>query len=536
MFKKTSVYATIGFIVIFSCFLAFANQQRKLCGKASIIGEQTKLTPIKDLTIRIQETDDSDVTTDTGRFCIFLKDIYKADDSIRFHAESDEYQIHNPTAGKVRVPVNLEKTIINVLLDKVGSHRFMTTQAFNLLMENIANKAKAEVKADQPKKKPDLTPYLKDWAKQYGFTYEQVKAELDKWAKEETNDLYELGLKAFYEKNFKEAAKNFMLSAKQNMVLSEKKLQESIEHKDNAIRDYRLAGDSYYNDYRFDKALEAYQMAMAEVDKNKAPETWASVMNDLGNTYSNLGIRVGGQKAQEYLKEAVTAYREALKVRTFETLPQDWAMTQNNLGNALQEQGIRTGGKEGAELLSQAVTAYREALKVRTFETLPQDWAMTQNNLGNALQEQGIRTGGKEGAELLSQAVTAYREALKVYKFETLPYYWAQTQGNLASAYLAMENWKGAVECYENVLKFDPNNETAYLQASSIYHDKLYEFEKAYQLDFKWVNEQKHNDLISLSNFIEKHFTTARFTAADKMLSSVFTQIKPDDRLYIQYP
>ena len=486
MFKKTSVYATIGFIVIFSCFLAFANQQRKLCGKASIIGEQTKLTPIKDLTIRIQETDDSDVTTDTGRFCIFLKDIYKADDSIRFHAESDEYQIHNPTAGKVRVPVNLEKTIINVLLDKVGSHRFMTTQAFNLLMENIANKAKAEVKADQPKKKPDLTPYLKDWAKQYGFTYEQVKAELDKWAKEETNDLYELGLKAFYEKNFKEAAKNFMLSAKQNMVLSEKKLQESIEHKDNAIRDYRLAGDSYYNDYRFDKALEAYQMAMAEVDKNKAPETWASVMNDLGNTYSNLGIRVGGQKAQEYLKEAVTAYREALKVRTF--------------------------------------------------ETLPQDWAMTQNNLGNALQEQGIRTGGKEGAELLSQAVTAYREALKVYKFETLPYYWAQTQGNLASAYLAMENWKGAVECYENVLKFDPNNETAYLQASSIYHDKLYEFEKAYQLDFKWVNEQKHNDLISLSNFIEKHFTTARFTAADKMLSSVFTQIKPDDRLYIQYP
>ena len=483
MFKKTSVYATIGFIVIFSCFLAFANQQRKLCGKASIIGEQTKLTPIKDLTIRIQETDDSDVTTDTGRFCIFLKDIYKADDSIRFHAESDEYQIYNPTAGKVRVPVNLEKTIINVLLDKVGSHRFMTTQAFNLLMENIANKAKAEVKADQPKKKPDLTPYLKDWAKQYGFTYEQVKAELDKWAKEETNDLYELGLKAFYEKNFKEAAKNFMLSAKQNMVLSEKKLQESIEHKDNAIRDYRLAGDSYYNDYRFDKALEAYQMAMAEVDKNKAPETWASVMNDLGNTYSNLGIRVGGQKAQEYLKEAVTAYREALKVRTF--------------------------------------------------ETLPQDWAMTQNNLGNALQEQGIRTGGKEGAELLSQAVTAYREALKVYKFETLPYYWAQTQGNLASAYLAMENWKGAVECYENVLKFDPNNETAYLQASSIYHDKLYEFEKAYQLDFKWVNEQKHNDLISLSNFIEKHFTTARFTAADKMLSSVFTQIKPDDRLYI---
>jgi tetratricopeptide (TPR) repeat protein len=208
-------------------------------------------------------------------------------------------------------------------------------------------------------------------------------------------------------------------------------------------------------------------------------------------------------------------------------------MTQNNLGTALQEQGIRAGGQEGAELLSQAVTAYREALKVRTFETLPQDWAMTQNNLGNALSEQGIRTGGQEGAELISQAVTAYREALKVYQFETLPYYWAYTNKNLALAYEAMENWKGAVECYENVLKFDPDNETAYLQASSIRHDRLFEFEKAYQLDAKWVNEQKHSDLSSLANFTEKHFTTARFTEADKMLSAIFTQIKPDDQLYI---
>jgi len=129
--------------------------------------------------------------------------------------------------------------------------------------------------------------------------------------------------------------------------------------------------------------------------------------------------------------------------------------------------------------------------------------------------------------------VTAYREALKVYKFETLPYYWAKTQGNLAMAYVAMENWKGAVECYENVLKFDPNDENAYLQAGSIRHDRLFEFEKAYQLDAKWVNEQKHSDLSSLGNFTEKHFTTARFTEADKLLSTIFTQIKPDERLYI---
>jgi len=253
--RKSFVYAVIFILLfIFSYVSAFAQQQqRKLCGKAYIIGIQEELNPIKNATLRIEETDDSDVTTSTGHFCIPLKDVFKAGDTVTVRVDSKDYQIYDPPAGKVRVPADLAKTKETVRLDKTGSHRFMTTQAFNLMMENIAGKAKAEVKADQPQRKPDLTPYLKEWAAQYGFTVDQVRTELDKWSKESTDDLYELGLKAFYEKNFQEAARNFNSSAEQNKSLMEKKRKETEELQEKVIRDYRLAGDSWYNDYRFDK-------------------------------------------------------------------------------------------------------------------------------------------------------------------------------------------------------------------------------------------------------------------------------------------
>jgi tetratricopeptide (TPR) repeat protein len=200
--------------------------------------------------------------------------------------------------------------------------------------------------------------------------------------------------------------------------------------------DYRLAGDAYYNAYQFQDALNAYQKALAEVDKETDPQQWASLMIDISNTYQNLGIRIGGESGQMQLANAVAGYRAIFNVYTRDTLPQDWATTQNNLGNALSEQGTRTGGEAGAALLAEAVGAFRAALTVRTRDTLPQQWAGTQNNLGIALKEQALRANDEQTQQrLLHEAIDALHNASEVYTYKDIPARWAIVQRNLAETY-----------------------------------------------------------------------------------------------------
>jgi hypothetical protein len=96
-----------------------------------------------------------------------------------------------------------------------------------------------------------------------------------------------------------------------------------------------------------------------------------------------------------------------------------------------------------------------------------------------------------------------------------------------------MQKWENAAECYNNVLKIYPGYERAYNRASFILQDKLFRFDEAFALDHFWVIESKNNDLGSVSNYIEKHFTTGRFNKADSLLYEILPKINPDDPLYL---
>jgi len=72
-----------------------------------------------------------------------------------------------------------------------------------------------------------------------------------------------LGLAAFAEENFGRAHRLFLDSAGSN----EKRMREAErrfgEYREATARDYRLAGDAAYNNYAFDRALDAYAGAWA---------------------------------------------------------------------------------------------------------------------------------------------------------------------------------------------------------------------------------------------------------------------------------
>jgi tetratricopeptide (TPR) repeat protein len=173
-------------------------------------------------------------------------------------------------------------------------------------------------------------------------------------------------------------------------------------------------------------------------------------------------------------------------------------------------------------LLGEAVAAYREALKVFTREQLPQQWAATQNNLGIAFSSQGERAEGADGVRLLGEAVAACREALKVYTRERLPRRWAMTQKNLGTAYFLLKNWKDAAVCFENVLTLYPSDGRGYQSLTLIYHERLFEYAKAFELHQKWLSRFPQDTAV-LADFAETHFTTGRFHEFSQRINPLLT-------------
>ena len=398
-------------LLLLPCALYAQEPKRMLRGVVYCVDKHEKTFASSDVKVTIKKTGTFGQTNEEGMFRIFLPAVFKAGEEICLHINKPGWAIWYPLDGELRIPAELRKEIVEVRLLPAGSKRFWTDDRIEKMIADLAEKSKEQVKPEGRPEDINFGPYIKEWALQYGFSVEEAKREIDKWiaeVNEKGNDFYKLGLAAFANKNFSKAVELFQNSVE----LKEKQLQKTRQEKqelekserlliEEIIRDYRLKGDAYYNDYQFHNALDAYQKAKGRVSREESPQLWAVILTDIGNTQSQIGIRVKGDAIKEHLSEAVKAFRQTLEVFTRTDLPQNWAGTQNNLGRAFCEQGIRTGGSEGACLLGQAVKAYKNALEVRTRTDLPQQWATTQNNLGNALSSQGIRTGGSEGARLL---------------------------------------------------------------------------------------------------------------------------------------
>jgi tetratricopeptide (TPR) repeat protein len=438
-------------------------QERWLRGEVIHIGGNGEKLPDVNVTVIMKQTGDRDTTDSRGCFRVFLPNAFKAGEKVILDVEKPDWRIQYPLEGETQIPDDLQKTLVEVRLLPVGSKLFWTHDRIEKFIQDTAEQSKQQVKPEGKPEEIDFSRYIKDWAAKYGFNAQQAREEIDKWIadiEKNQNDLYKLGLAAFAKKNFHEASVLFNESAE----LKAKKLEEVKQQEktltEEVVRDFRLTGDAHYNNYAFDRALQAYQRALPYVAKQQTPQLWAAIMLDIGNTHAELGYRTGGLDIHRHLTAAVQVYNQALEVYTRETLPQDWAMTQNNLGNALRDQGIRTGGERGTQLLAEAVAAYRQALEVRTRETLPPQWA--------------------------------------------------QTHDNLAKAYVALEDWPNAAASYTNVLQVYPDAEEAYSAASRLYHEVLFQFLEAFALNQHWL-ERHPDDLSALSDFAEKHFTTAHF-------------------------
>ena len=193
-------------------------------------------------------------------------------------------------------------------------------------------------------------------------------------------------------------------------------------------------------DGALEQAISAYENALLEYTRAKAPMAWAVTHNNLGGVYQVMGERgVDGA-----LEQAISAYENALLVRTRAKAPMDWAATHNNLGIVYRVMGER--GVEGA--LEQAVSVYENVLLEYTRAKAPMAWATVYNNLGTVYRVMGER--GVDGA--LEQAISAFENALLERTRAKAPMDWAMTKFNFGLALWAQGKKDAAEACFRDAL------------------------------------------------------------------------------------
>lgn len=277
------------------------------------------------------------------------------------------------------------------------------------------------------------------------------------------------------------------------------------------------------------KAIAAFRGALEEIKRDVLPRQWATVQRNLGVGLARLAERESPGEGVKHLDEAIGALHAALEIKTSTESPQDWLDSMSNLAAALLSLDGLISGSDGGKYLHDAIKTCRDALDVSTKDKSPIQWAALKTNLGIGLTRLGQREGGVNRNKHLDEAMKAFNDALKVRTRDQRPLEWAQVQTNLGLAYLLLNDEARAAETFTNVLTVDQNNKPVFGEASRLYHEKLYDFDKAFLLNQNWLT-QHPEDILVRADFAEAHFTIGRFAECRNLINYLLTRPDVPDR------
>ncbi len=284
------------------------------------------------------------------------------------------------------------------------------------------------------------------------------------------------------------------------------------------------------------EAVSSFRLALEVFTQQNDPEKWANTQSTLAHALKDLAGLTNGNEANELLTQSVEAYRAEQKVFTKTAFPQRWARTQTNLGDALAQQGELPGSPKSSELLDEAVTAYSAALEIFTREEYPQRWAQAQAGLADTLANRGFRVAPAQSIDLFQKAIVAYRFALDVFNKTSNPHDWSNLESHLGTVLGALAArvpadqstplFTQAAEAFSAALEVDSKNAGILSELSSIYHEYVIDFPKAYEFAARAAAEKPSVE--NQMNLAEAALTSARFPECINVLSPLKEPAVPD--------
>ncbi|MEO8341822.1 MAG: toll/interleukin-1 receptor domain-containing protein, partial [Nitrospirota bacterium] len=223
-------------------------RERCLNGRVFLTEDNDDLTPAIGLTVTLLQTAESVVTGPEGLFKLSLPDACHPGIKVELSVGKNGWVIFSPLAGEITLPA-LETDLVKVRLARKGSAKLLSDESVKKLIQDMVGNSKEQIQAEGKPQDIDLSRYIQDWATRYGFSPPRVKAEVEKWVTEaeQQNDLHQLGLAAYARKNFVQASIHFEASAESRLKQIDEAKSKTRQLTEEAVRDFRLAGDARYN-------------------------------------------------------------------------------------------------------------------------------------------------------------------------------------------------------------------------------------------------------------------------------------------------
>jgi tetratricopeptide (TPR) repeat protein len=302
-----------------------------LQGRLLLEGEQGEVTAAAGVLVARESNGDAVRTGSDGLFRFELRRPVR---TLRLLVLTDDWVVHYPREGEIRVPDDPDERVEIRLLPK-GSDRLWTDERIEALIAELALAASAQVARADRQRGVDFDRPIREWAEHHGFSPEEVWARIDRWVQEvghRFTDPYRQGLAAVTEKEFGRAAALFDASA----ASGAKRLEQGPEAgdgeerslRDDTVRDFRLAGHCSHADHRIADSLARYRRGLALIDRSERPRLAASVLQDLAAAHYQLGIRADGEGSRAHLRKTIDALEAALVIQTREAFPRQWRQTQ----------------------------------------------------------------------------------------------------------------------------------------------------------------------------------------------------------------
>lgn len=268
-------------------------------------------------------------------------------------------------------------------------------------------------------------------------------------------------------------------------------------------------------------AVAAYRVTLKHCRRQDSPTQWAKTQFELGSTLFLQAQQTEGDQRFELSGAAIEATRRALEVYTERDHPAQWAGAQALLAGATLWETSTLWGEKGPSYSGvfqsravEAANAMRNALRVLTPQMTVGTWVTLQMGLATCLVLIGsAETDTRAKVEYLLEAATELERVTAGLKGTPLQDN-AEIQTTIAGTVAMLKgNFSKAAEEGDALYEADPNNRMGYLLASAAYHEGLYDFERAHQLNARWVAAHPEDDDAQVF-YVTTHITTARFAEA----------------------
>src|SRR5262249_22630222 len=150
------------------------------------------------------------LTNDQGLFRVSLPSGAHPGQEITIRQDRKDYAICSPLFGKQLIPADLTRPVPIRMLP-LSSKLFWTHERIEAFSTRTADES-ARKPRERRSGETDLSSYLDELGRHYGFTQEEIKREIGKWietARQDQADFHKLGMAAFAEKRFHLAGENF---------------------------------------------------------------------------------------------------------------------------------------------------------------------------------------------------------------------------------------------------------------------------------------------------------------------------------------